>query len=278
MSNTQQIEYWNGEAAQTWVKQADALDLMLHDVGAALLNHAALRAGQCVIDIGCGSGAVTMAAQNRVGDAGQAIGLDISRPLLDNARRRALEHKSRAKFIEADASIWKADASADAIVSRFCVMFFDNPVAAFANILQAIKPSGALTFACWRSPKENDMGSGLMKATSHLFTPPEVKPDPTAPGPFAFAEQPYVESILSQAGWRDVRFDTWNGRLPLVFATARENADALAQMGPVGRMMREQNVPREKVEAALASFLEQRCDNGRYYLNGAVWMVSARRG
>lgn len=277
MPNAQQIEYWNGEAAQTWVKQADALDLMLKDVSAALLDRAALRAGQRVLDIGCGSGAVTLTAQECVGDAGQAIGLDISRPLLTNAERRAQARKSRAVFVEADASTWKPDVPADAIVSRFGVMFFDDPVAAFANIFHAIKPGGALTFACWRSPKENDMGSGLMKATSHLFALPETKPDPTAPGPFAFAEQSYVESILSQTGWRDVRFDKWDGRLPLAFSTARENADALAQMGPVGRMMREQNVARDKVVDALATFLDQRCDDGRYYLNGAVWIVSARR-
>src|SRR5215831_18603246 len=107
MPNAQQIEYWNGEAGENWVAQAEALDLMLHELGNSLLDHAAARMGQYVFDIGCGSGAVTLAAQDRVGKTGQAIGLDISRPLIYEARRRATERNSRAVFVEADASTWQ---------------------------------------------------------------------------------------------------------------------------------------------------------------------------
>ncbi len=277
MPNTDQIEYWNGEAGATWVTQAEALDSLLREVGDAVIAHSKLKVGDSVLDIGCGSGALTLAAQARVGNTGQATGLDISKPLIQNAERRAGERKSRALFRQADASTWRADEPVDAIVSRFGVMFFDDPTAAFANILQSIKPGGVLTFACWRSPKENDMGGGLMKAVSHLFTPPEVKPDPTAPGPFAFADQTYVSTFLDKAGWRDVNFTPWDGRLPLTGNNAQEVAGFLARMGPIGRVMREQNVAVESVIDALIPFLETRKQNEAFALNGAVWIVTARR-
>src|SRR5215831_8589304 len=276
MSNAEQVEYWNGEAGNNWVAQAESLDLMLHDLVGALLDRAALRHGQRVFDIGCGSGATTLAAQERVGPNGQAIGLDISKQLLRNAQRRASEKKSPASFIEADASTWTTDTKADAIISRFGVMFFDEPVTTFANMRKLLTQNGTMTLACWRSPKENDIGGGVMSATAHLFTPPATKPDPIAPGPFAFSDQAYFDSILSKARWRDVHFEKWDAHLPLPFDTARENAIALSQMGGPAKMAREQNVPREKVVEALTKFLEQRVDGQRYYLIGAVWIVSAR--
>ena len=121
------------------------------------------------------------------------------------------------------------------------------------------------------------MGGGLMKAVAHLFTPPSVKPDPKAPGPFAFADRDYLNELLVNAGWRDVDFEAWDGKLPLAATSARDNAKFLAHMGPIGRAMREQNIAVERVVDALIPFLEQRNENGRYALNGAVWLLSARR-
>jgi ubiquinone/menaquinone biosynthesis C-methylase UbiE len=277
MSNEEQIQYWNTQAGELWAAQADPLDFMLRDIGETMLDRAALVAGNRVLDIGCGSGAVTFAAQERVGENGQATGLDISRPLIRNAQRRAHERNSRATFIEADASAWRGDTEADAIVSRFGVMFFDDPTAAFANILKLAKRDGGLSFACWRNPKENDMGAGLMKDVAHLFTLPDVKPDPRAPGPFAFADQEYTGSLLKAAGWRDVNFEVWEGRIPLAGTTARDNAEFLAHLGPIGRLMREQNVATDRVVDALIPFLEQRRESGRYLLRGTAWLVTARR-
>jgi ubiquinone/menaquinone biosynthesis C-methylase UbiE len=277
MSNEQQIEYWNTEAGENWVTQAAALDLMLQAIGLAVLANAALQLGDRVVDIGCGSGALSFAAQERVGTSASVTGLDISRPLLRNAQRRALEKQLPTRFVEGDAATWHSDAQADAVISRFGVMFFDNPIVAFANILQFTKPGGKLTFACWRNPKENDLGGGLMQAAAQLFTPPEVKPEPKAPGPYAFADQDYVRSLLTTAGWRDIKFAAWDGFLPMAGATAHENAEFLARLGPIGRAMREQNVAIEKVIAVLLPFLEQRKDNSRYALKGAVWLVSAHR-
>jgi hypothetical protein len=104
-----------------------------------------------------------------------------------------------------------------------------------------------------------------------------VKPDPRAPGPYAFADQDYVSSILANAGWRDVAFEIWQGRLPLPSKSARENAQFLASMGPIGRAMREQHIAVERVIDALLPFLEKNKENDCYSLNASTWLVSARR-
>ena len=277
MSNKEQIDYWNGEAARTWIDQDDALDRMLNSISDAILDRAALQRGERVTDIGCGSGALTMAAQNRVGPEGIVVGVDISAPLLENACRRAKSIGSPAKFLRADAATWRAESQADALISRFGVMFFDDPGAAFASILHSTAPGGRLIFACWRSPKENDLGAGMMKAVAHLFTPPDVKPDPTAPGPFAFADSTYVQNFLTRAGWCNIRFEPWDGRLPLTGNSARDIAATLVRMGPVGRLVRDQNVDPATVVAALTPFVESRKVDGAYALNGAVWIVSAAK-
>lgn len=277
MANAEQIEYWNGEAGGNWVRQADALDLMLYEVGEAMLAHTPLRLGDRVLDIGSGAGASTFSAQERVGHAGQATGLDVSLPLVLAARQRAVERNSQATFIHDDAATWRGAVQADAIVSRFGVMFFGDPVAAFTNMLQLTRPGGSLSFACWGNPKESDMSTGLMSATASLFVRSETRADPTAPGPYAFADPERVSSILNAAGWRDVHFERWDGRLPLPGSNVRESATFAASIGALSRMMREQQVALERVVDALVPFLQQRQENDQIVLRGTAWFVSARR-
>ena len=276
-TNAAQIEYWNSDAAANWVRHADGLDFMLREVGDRLLARAELRHGDRVVDVGCGSGAITLAAQDRVGDAGRAIGLDISRALILEARRRAADVGSQATFIETDAATWRDETQADAVISRLGVMFFDNPIAAFANMLHSARPGGRLDFVCWCSPKESDMGSGLMKAVSALFEKPNTPADPTAPGPYAFADQDRVRVILTDAGWQDVNVDLWEGFLPLPGHDVSECAAFAANIGAIARLMREQNVALERVVDALVPFLERRMHNGRIALRGLAWFVSAHK-
>jgi hypothetical protein len=156
-------------------------------------------------------------------------------------------------------------------------MFFDNPVAAFTNLLRLSKPDGRLHFASWCSPKESDLATGLMKAVGSLFTKTDTPPDPNAPGPYAFADQSRVTAILTEAGWSNVRFERWQGRLPLPGATLRESAEFVASMGAIGRLMREQHVAIDRVVDAIIPFLEQRTENKRVVLHSAAWLVSARK-
>ena len=147
--NADQREQWAREGAQ-WVAEADRYDAMLESFGAAVLASASLSPGERVADVGCGNGAVTIDAARRVGPNGRALGIDISTPMLDLARRRAMEAGvGNVEFIEADAQVHPfGGGSLDAIVSRFGVMFFDDPEAAFANFASALRPRGRITFAC----------------------------------------------------------------------------------------------------------------------------------
>jgi ubiquinone/menaquinone biosynthesis C-methylase UbiE len=276
MANEAQVEYWNGEAGTHWTEEAEAMDGMLAEVGAVVLARAGLSPGERVLDVGCGSGALTLMAQQRVGATGQAIGIDISTRLLANAERRATQQASRAQFISADASSWRADAQVDVVLSRFGVMFFDQPTAAFANILRSVKSHGRMVFACWRSPRDNDLASGIMQATAHLFPAPAEKPDPRAPGPFAFADRDYLTGLLTTAGWHDVEFETWDGALPLPRASAHENAEWLTRLGPVARLRAEHpSVSSESITAALTPFLSSRERDAKCFLQGAAWIVTA---
>jgi SAM-dependent methyltransferase len=275
-ANAKEIDYWNGDAGEHWVQQADGLDFVLSNVGEAMLKRSDLRLGERVLDIGCGSGAITFAAQDRVGNTGVVMGLDVSRPLILKAQKRATERTSRATFILGDAANWGDEMKFDALVSRFGIMFFDDPVSAFSNLRHLSKRGGRLNFACWCKPKDCDLGAGLMTAVASLFKTPETSPNPTAPGPYALADRTRIASILTDAGWRDLNIERWEGSLPLPGSSVRESALFAARLGSLGRLMREQSVPVERVADALIPFLEQRIENGRVALRGAAWLVTAQ--
>jgi SAM-dependent methyltransferase len=276
MSNSEQRRYWNEDAGRTWVLQADALDCMLHDVGEALLVRTPIVQGQQVLDIGCGSGAFTFAVQERVGIAGKVMGLDISSPLIALAKQRAATRGLPTTFAEADAATWHSDMQWDGIVSRFGVMFFADPVAAFRNMATLCRHGGYLSFVCWCNPKESDMAKGMMNAVAPLFTLPATPPDPNAPGPYAFANQDRVRSILQASGWSDIVFEHCAAQLPLPGVDVRESAAFAASIGAIARLVREQNVPFERVIDCLVPFLEQRRQHDRVVLRAEAWLVAAR--
>src|SRR5262249_49827176 len=149
--NAGQLEQWAREGEQ-WVAEADRYDAMLQSFGAAVLAAASLSPGERVADVGCGNGAMTIDAARRVGPNGRALGIDISIPMLDLARRRAKEAGvGNVEFVEADAQVHPfGGGSLDAILSRFGVMFFDDPQAAFANFASALRPRGRIALVCWQ--------------------------------------------------------------------------------------------------------------------------------
>lgn len=156
MTNQGQTDYWNGDAGATWVRQADTYDRMFAHLGEEMLARAELSLGDQVLDIGCGSGATSFLAQEQVGTKGQITGVDVSQPLVTLSRERAEELGSPAQFIKADAAIWSGSSLFDVIISRFGVMFFENPEDAFANLRNLTKPGGRLSFACWRRAEESE--------------------------------------------------------------------------------------------------------------------------
>lgn len=276
MDNSAQIDYWNGAVGQKWKKDADRLDVMLSPFADAVINKAKPTPGQHVIDIGCGAGAVAL------GIAASAVnvtvtGVDVSEPLVSVGRQRAQTVGAKVDYVVADAATWRPQTPADIAVSRFGVMFFADPVAAFANIRACLKPEGRLAFACWRPLRENAWSFAPLQTAMPLLTSPPVMPPPGTPGPFAFGDEDYVRKILSESGWSDIVMTPWDGNITLPGNTLSETAEYMLEIGPLARAIAEQNVELPVLRAALETWLKDIVGpDGRTQLGAAAWIVEAR--
>jgi SAM-dependent methyltransferase len=153
--NADQIAYWNGPGGKRWADRQAAQDILLKPIADALIDRAQPKAGERIIDVGCGSGATSIAFAQKVGSSGHVFGIDVSGPMLERARASA-PRDLPVDFALADATVYPFDpASFDLLASRFGVMFFAEPSRSFANLRKALRPSGRLAFACWREPRDN---------------------------------------------------------------------------------------------------------------------------
>lgn len=235
--NQDQAAYWNSELGRKWVDHEAALDTSFQPVLDLVLNRAALKAGERVLDIGCGTGASTLAAAALVGATGMVEGLDISTPLLARARERAIG-VAAARFTVADAQTHGFVASGyDALISRFGVMFFANSSAAFANLGRSIRPGGRAVFASWAGLAGNPWFSiGIRAAVGRLGKPAPLLPG--APGPMAFQDIGQVQGWLEAAGWADVVGE--EVAVPLTPpGTLTEAAHLIGGFGPAVRILAE---------------------------------------
>lgn len=203
VSNADQQTFWTDQAGPIWVAQMEVMDRALAPVLDLLLHHVAIEPGEQILDIGCGAGSSTFAAAGAAGDAGSALGVDISQTLLASAEARREGDRS-ARFLLADAQTHHFEpAHFDALISRFGVMFFEEPVVAFVNLASALKPGGRMVLATWGAIGQNPyfiMPAGIAKTV--IGTVP--KTDPDAPGPFAFRNIERVTGILQNAGLSDI--------------------------------------------------------------------------
>jgi len=158
VANQAEFDAWNGESGRFWITDADRRDRMMDTVADALLNTAALSAGDAVLDVGCGCGATTLTGARAVGPRGFVLGVDISEPMLDVARQRVVDAgHGNVTLLQADAQTYRFnDGWLDVAISRFGTMFFDDPVAAFTNIATALRDGGRLCIATWQPPLAND--------------------------------------------------------------------------------------------------------------------------
>jgi SAM-dependent methyltransferase len=270
----EQAAFWNGPGGKMWLAVYDTrIEPQLAEFSRAALDAAAARPGERVLDVGCGTGQTTVTLAGRVTPGGSALGVDISQTLIEAARSRAA---GNARFEVADAGNFAFEpASFDLLFSRFGVMFFGDPVAAFRNLRAALRLQGRLTFMCWRTVEENPwQGLCVRAAAPHL--PPMVRPGPGEPGPFAFGEDGRVRSILSEAGFTDISLRPLDGPM-MMGKDVAQVVEGLGRLGPLARPLAE--APAEaagKARAAVAQALAPHAGPQGVVLPGAAWIVQAR--
>ena len=276
-ANQAQIDYWNGPAGEKWAKYNSQTDRNLAAPTQALLTFAAPQPGERVLDIGCGAGTTSLLLAEAVGPGGTVTGVDISQPMLALARARV--HVKNVEFVEADAAHYPFQPDYDLIFSRFGVMFFADPAAAFANIRKAAAKGGRLAFICWRPAEENEWVSLPYRAAGPLL--PEQKPaHPHAPGPYSFAESERVRSILQESGFTDIRIEKCDGLIDLGASPEQAGIQLTSLMGPTARALVAADKPtRERVRQVVAKALRAvQKDEEPIRLGFACWLVGAKRG
>ncbi|MBR1215785.1 methyltransferase domain-containing protein [Bradyrhizobium sp. JYMT SZCCT0180] len=275
--NADQIAYWNGPAGQRWAARQAEQDVVLGPVADLLIDRAKPNPGERVIDIGCGSGVTTVAFAKKVAPSGHAFGVDISGPMLERARASAPKDLP-VEFALADATVYPFEpASFDLLASRFGVMFFADPVASFANMRKALRPTGRLAFACWREPRENPFFMApLQAAYKHVPKLPQMGPED--PGPFAFASEARVRRILEGAGFEGVEMEACPLLLDAAIGRGVDGAvQGALEIGPVSRALDGQ--PEELRVAAANSIrdaLTPYAKGDAVLLPASVWIVTAR--
>jgi SAM-dependent methyltransferase len=275
--NRAQIEYWNAQTGPKWVGQQVELDHLLAALGTAAMDRLGLLPGAQVLDVGCGCGDTTLALARRVGSTGSVLGIDVSAPMLARARERAREWRN-VRFVEADAQTHRLDpASVDAIFSRFGVMFFADPTAAFANVLTALRPGGELAFVCWQAMAKNPWCLVPLAAIApHVPLPPPPAPD--EPGPFSFGDQDRVRRVLDGAGFTHVRIVPLETPLNLSSDGTLDQAVRFAtDAGPASRLLRD--APPDvmaRVRQAIREALAPHAGVNGVQLASACWIVTAK--
>ncbi|MBV8799943.1 MAG: methyltransferase domain-containing protein [Alphaproteobacteria bacterium] len=273
--NAQQIEYWNGPAGERWAKAQDRIDHHLGLITEALLAFAAPKEGERILDIGCGGGTTALILRERVGPDGTVTGIDISAPNLALARARAHAGMADVTFLAADAAVYEFEAVFDVVFSRFGVMFFDDPPIAFANIRKALVKSGRVVFVCWRTFRENDWAFAPYQSALDLL-PPQEPTDPHAPGPFAFAEEARIRSILDGAGFREIVVKPLDTTVNLG-ATAEDAVTEALTIGPLARAAAElDDAARKSIRARIKPLFDRYRTPYGITPPAAVWLVSAR--
>ncbi len=275
--NSEQIDIWNGDIGQRWTEEQALLDAMLAPLGLAGQDRAGIAPGERVLDIGCGCGDTSLTIADRVGPDGQVTGIDISDPMLARAQARA-QGRNNISFRKADATTHDFEAgSADLIFSRFGVMFFDDPVAAFSNMRRALTPQGRLCNVVWRPVRENPwVLKSLMVAAEHIQMPEPAGPED--PGPFSFGDAARVERILSTAGFTEIGLEPHDAKITIGKGMGLEDAVGfLLGIGPLRLMLAEEDAATQtRVRDAVTEAVKPDFGEQGLQMDAATWIVTAR--
>ena len=275
-ANIQQVEYWNGPTGERWAALQEKIDLHLGAITEELIRFATPQCSERALDVGCGCGTTTLLLAMRTAPEGSAAGIDISVPMLSVARARAMAQNADIVFTEGDASTYEFQPVFDLVFSRFGIMFFADPVAAFANLRNALAPGGRMAFACWRAFEQNRWAFDAMQAALGLL-PPQEPADPLAPGPFAFADEGRIRRVLDGAGFTNVVVEKFDGSVNMG-ATVEEAATQALNLGPLARAATGlDEVVRQKIRRTVEGAYRQYAAPSGILPPAACWFVRADR-
>lgn len=277
-ANHDQVEHWNNsEATGDWVTHQDRYDRMLEPFAELMLDAAGLAPGERVLDVGCGCGATALAAARAVAP-GAVTGIDLSAAMLARARETAARAGLvNARFEQADAQVHTFGTSFDAVISRFGVMFFADPVAAFANLLATTRPGGRLAFACWQPLADNEWLLVPLAALAEHVPLPELD-EPGAPGMFSLSSTGRLRQLLSDAGWHDI--SAVSQRTPIVVGggTLDDAVSYLLGRLIVRRMLAEADqATADRAAESVRDALASHADGDQVRLDASIWVVTASR-
>ena len=283
MSNILQKEMWNGRAGESWVRHNSLLEQLLAEPGRECMNLLPLTPAMQILDVGCGCGNQTLELAARLDASSTVIGVDISEPMLGLARELKAANdnalSAEVQFALGDASEPLFDeASFDAIYSRFGVMFFEEPVAAFSALRNSLKPGGKLGFVCWREPKLNPFFNAPMEAALTVLPAPAPSA-PGAPGPFGLADDNVIQTTLRLAGFKDVSVAPLNLTLSVGAETPFDALfEELIQIGPAAALIAQSNPSlKEKAREAVYNRLTDFYASGQgVSFDANFWLVTAR--
>ena len=274
--NVKQRDEWNDTEGRRWLERHERIDQQIAPLGRRAMDRASIRPGERILDVGCGCGETTVDLARRVGGTGFALGVDISALLIEAARKLAQESRvANVRFEAADAQTHSFPAgSFDLLFSRFGIMFFDDPEAAFRNLRSALRPGGRLAFVCWPAPQENLFVTiPRTAAARHITLPTPSEPD--APGPFALADADRIRRILTRSSFTAVDIERATEKVG--GGSLDETTEMLLQLGPLGDMLDSLDAEtRHAIRSDIRSGLRPFEIAGRVRFDATALLVTAR--
>ena len=276
--NDEQYEYWNKGIGQKWVKEDNSLNERFAILTKEFFSRANINKNEKVLDIGCGGGITSFEASKLVGKDGYVLGADISEILLDLAKKN-YSNIENLEFKYCDVQNYKFKKNIfSKVISRFGVMFFENPIVAFKNIYNSIQDGGSLHFVCWTNVLENEFFTAaaniIIKHLNKEF--PQVT---RAPGPFAFSEKKYVKQILNASGFKNIKVDKIYTSIS-TYDDPKKDGELLFNIGLAGRLLAEENLSEEelsKIKNKIIEMAQKRQIDGKINYKACLNFVSATK-